>query len=103
MSKETTGRAATRKPSISQWRMQNFAQESVDSSDEEFFDARVLNKQCIASWRHKTSEILYFQRRESAGATQRTVVLVLLRGGHYDDWTPNLSNGEEGFSLTTAH
>uniref|UniRef100_A0A8C7TS35 Membrane-associated phosphatidylinositol transfer protein 3 n=1 Tax=Oncorhynchus mykiss TaxID=8022 RepID=A0A8C7TS35_ONCMY len=32
--------AASRKHSISHWRMQDIAQESVDSSDEEFFDAR---------------------------------------------------------------
>ncbi|XP_057206688.1 membrane-associated phosphatidylinositol transfer protein 3 isoform X2 [Triplophysa rosa] len=41
MSKETRGKAATlRKLSASHWRMQNIAQESVDSSDDEFFDAR---------------------------------------------------------------
>uniref|UniRef100_A0A674ESE8 Membrane-associated phosphatidylinositol transfer protein 3 n=1 Tax=Salmo trutta TaxID=8032 RepID=A0A674ESE8_SALTR len=32
--------AASRKHSASHWRMQDIAQESVDSSDEEFFDAR---------------------------------------------------------------
>ncbi|KAL0973216.1 hypothetical protein UPYG_G00200440 [Umbra pygmaea] len=40
MAKETRGKAASRKPSITQWRMQDIAQESVESSDEEFFDAR---------------------------------------------------------------
>jgi hypothetical protein len=32
--------AASRQHSASHWRMQDIAQESVDSSDEEFFDAR---------------------------------------------------------------
>ncbi|XP_036380458.1 membrane-associated phosphatidylinositol transfer protein 3-like isoform X1 [Megalops cyprinoides] len=40
MAKETTGKASARKYSASHWRMQNIAQESIDSSDEEFFDAR---------------------------------------------------------------
>ncbi|XP_043974483.1 membrane-associated phosphatidylinositol transfer protein 3 isoform X4 [Gambusia affinis] len=40
MSKETKGRGAGRKHSASHWRLQNIAQESVESSDEEFFDAR---------------------------------------------------------------
>uniref|UniRef100_A0A4W5PE26 Uncharacterized protein n=1 Tax=Hucho hucho TaxID=62062 RepID=A0A4W5PE26_9TELE len=40
MAKETRGKAASRQHSISHWRMQDIAQESVDSSDEEFFDAR---------------------------------------------------------------
>ncbi|XP_064158680.1 membrane-associated phosphatidylinositol transfer protein 3 [Anguilla rostrata] len=40
MEKETKGKASLRKLSASQWRMQNLALESVDSSDEEFFDAR---------------------------------------------------------------
>ncbi|XP_066552365.1 membrane-associated phosphatidylinositol transfer protein 3 isoform X2 [Amia ocellicauda] len=39
MAKEATGKAA-RKHSATHWRMQNIAQESVESSDEEFFDAR---------------------------------------------------------------
>ncbi|KAL4647581.1 membrane-associated phosphatidylinositol transfer protein 3 [Arapaima gigas] len=38
MAKEA--RVAARKHSASHWRMQNIVQESVDSSDEEFFDAR---------------------------------------------------------------
>ncbi|KAJ8384465.1 hypothetical protein AAFF_G00204860 [Aldrovandia affinis] len=42
-------------------------------------------------------------RRESAGATQRTVVLVLLREDTMTTGPQTLSNGEEGFSLTTAH
>ncbi|XP_038159336.1 membrane-associated phosphatidylinositol transfer protein 3 isoform X1 [Cyprinodon tularosa] len=40
MSKETKGRGSGRKHSASHWRLQNIAQESVVSSDEEFFDAR---------------------------------------------------------------
>ncbi|XP_055052622.2 membrane-associated phosphatidylinositol transfer protein 3 isoform X3 [Misgurnus anguillicaudatus] len=40
MSKESRGKATLRKHSASHWRMQNIAQESVDSSDDEFFDAR---------------------------------------------------------------
>nr|XP_046170658.1 LOW QUALITY PROTEIN: membrane-associated phosphatidylinositol transfer protein 3-like [Oncorhynchus gorbuscha] len=40
MAKETKGKAASRQHSASHWRMQDIAQESVDSSDEEFFDAR---------------------------------------------------------------
>ncbi|KAM4589593.1 membrane-associated phosphatidylinositol transfer protein 3 isoform 2-T2 [Fundulus diaphanus] len=40
MSKETKGRGSGRKYSASHWRLQNIAQESVESSDEEFFDAR---------------------------------------------------------------
>ncbi|XP_048016169.1 membrane-associated phosphatidylinositol transfer protein 3 isoform X2 [Megalobrama amblycephala] len=40
MAKETRGKATLRKHSASHWRMQNIAQESVDSSDDEFFDAR---------------------------------------------------------------
>ncbi|XP_035289649.1 membrane-associated phosphatidylinositol transfer protein 3-like [Anguilla anguilla] len=40
MAKETKGRAAARKYSASHWRMQSIAQESIDSSDDEFFDAR---------------------------------------------------------------
>lgn len=40
MAKETRGKANLRKHSASHWRMQNIAQESVDSSDDEFFDAR---------------------------------------------------------------
>ncbi|KAK7130819.1 hypothetical protein R3I94_016081 [Phoxinus phoxinus] len=38
MAKET--RVSSRKHSASHWRLQNIAQESVESSDEEFFDAR---------------------------------------------------------------
>ncbi|KAJ8256434.1 hypothetical protein COCON_G00185860 [Conger conger] len=44
MAKETKGKAPTRKLSASQWRMQNIALESVDSSDEEFFDAREVQE-----------------------------------------------------------
>ncbi|KAL1260835.1 hypothetical protein QQF64_008662, partial [Cirrhinus molitorella] len=40
MAKEIRGKATLRKLSASHWRMQNIAQESVDSSDDEFFDAR---------------------------------------------------------------
>ncbi|XP_036393351.1 membrane-associated phosphatidylinositol transfer protein 3-like [Megalops cyprinoides] len=40
MAKETRGKAAARKHSASHWRLQNIAHDSVDSSDEEFFDAR---------------------------------------------------------------
>ncbi|KAK6475557.1 membrane-associated phosphatidylinositol transfer protein 3-like [Huso huso] len=40
MAKEATGKAASHKQSSPQWRMQNIAHESVESSDEEFFDAR---------------------------------------------------------------
>ncbi|XP_034147951.1 membrane-associated phosphatidylinositol transfer protein 3 isoform X2 [Esox lucius] len=40
MANETRGKAAARKHSATHWRMQDIAQESVDSSDEEFFDAR---------------------------------------------------------------
>ncbi|XP_065137101.1 membrane-associated phosphatidylinositol transfer protein 3 isoform X1 [Paramisgurnus dabryanus] len=40
MSKESRGKGTLRKHSASHWRMQNIAQESVDSSDDEFFDAR---------------------------------------------------------------
>ncbi|KAM7399139.1 hypothetical protein PAMP_018428 [Pampus punctatissimus] len=40
MSKETRGKGSSRKHSASHWCLQNIAQESVDSSDEEFFDAR---------------------------------------------------------------
>ncbi|KAM6960535.1 membrane-associated phosphatidylinositol transfer protein 3-like [Aplochiton taeniatus] len=40
MSKETRAKVSARKHSASHWRIQNIAQESVDSSDEEFFDAR---------------------------------------------------------------
>ncbi|XP_016103196.1 membrane-associated phosphatidylinositol transfer protein 3-like [Sinocyclocheilus grahami] len=40
MAKEIRGRATLRKQSASHWRMQNITQESVDSSDDEFFDAR---------------------------------------------------------------
>ncbi|XP_031429067.1 membrane-associated phosphatidylinositol transfer protein 3 isoform X1 [Clupea harengus] len=40
MAKEARGKAALRKHSASHWRMQNIAQESIDSSDDEFFDAR---------------------------------------------------------------
>ncbi|XP_056127046.1 membrane-associated phosphatidylinositol transfer protein 3 isoform X2 [Rhinichthys klamathensis goyatoka] len=40
MAKETRGKATLRKHSASHWRMQNITQESVDSSDDEFFDAR---------------------------------------------------------------
>ncbi|TDH14629.1 hypothetical protein EPR50_G00022200 [Perca flavescens] len=40
MSKETRGKGSSRKHSASHWCLQNIAQESVDSSDDEFFDAR---------------------------------------------------------------
>ncbi|XP_028662467.2 membrane-associated phosphatidylinositol transfer protein 3 [Erpetoichthys calabaricus] len=40
MAKEDAGKATSRKHSLTQWRMQNLNHESVDSSDEEFFDAR---------------------------------------------------------------
>ncbi|KAK5904893.1 hypothetical protein CesoFtcFv8_006412 [Champsocephalus esox] len=40
MSKEARGRGSARKHSATHWCLQNIAQESVDSSDEEFFDAR---------------------------------------------------------------
>nr|XP_043887466.1 uncharacterized protein LOC122773126 isoform X2 [Solea senegalensis] len=40
MSKDTRGRGSSRKHSATHWCLQNIAQESVDSSDEEFFDAR---------------------------------------------------------------
>ncbi|KAK2847448.1 hypothetical protein Q5P01_010447 [Channa striata] len=40
MSKETRGKGSSRKHSATHWCLQNIAQESVDSSDEEFFDAR---------------------------------------------------------------
>ncbi|XP_063762290.1 membrane-associated phosphatidylinositol transfer protein 3 [Eleginops maclovinus] len=40
MSKEAQGKGSARKHSASHWCLQNIAQESVDSSDEEFFDAR---------------------------------------------------------------
>ncbi|XP_072518233.1 PITP-less RdgB-like protein [Salminus brasiliensis] len=40
MAKETRERVPSRKYSASHWRLQNIAQESMDSSDEEFFDAR---------------------------------------------------------------
>ncbi|KAL7831896.1 hypothetical protein AOLI_G00294440, partial [Acnodon oligacanthus] len=40
MAKEARGTVSLRKHSASHWRMQNIAQESVDSSDDEFFDAR---------------------------------------------------------------
>uniref|UniRef100_W5MGN9 Membrane-associated phosphatidylinositol transfer protein 3 n=1 Tax=Lepisosteus oculatus TaxID=7918 RepID=W5MGN9_LEPOC len=41
MNKDRVGGDQTaRKPSASHWRMQNIVQESVESSDEEFFDAR---------------------------------------------------------------
>ncbi|XP_041851111.1 membrane-associated phosphatidylinositol transfer protein 3 isoform X2 [Melanotaenia boesemani] len=40
MSKDTRGKGSGRKHSASHWCLQNIAQESVDSSDEEFFDAR---------------------------------------------------------------
>ncbi|XP_066520457.1 membrane-associated phosphatidylinositol transfer protein 3 isoform X1 [Hoplias malabaricus] len=40
MAKEARGKVTLRKHGPSQWRMQNIAQESVDSSDDEFFDAR---------------------------------------------------------------
>uniref|UniRef100_A0AAZ3RHJ6 Membrane-associated phosphatidylinositol transfer protein 3 n=1 Tax=Oncorhynchus tshawytscha TaxID=74940 RepID=A0AAZ3RHJ6_ONCTS len=42
--------AASRKHSISHWRMQDIAQESVDSSDEEFFDARDVLEGKSDSW-----------------------------------------------------
>ncbi|XP_037533514.1 membrane-associated phosphatidylinositol transfer protein 3 [Nematolebias whitei] len=40
MSKETRGRGSARKHSTAHWCLQDIAQESVESSDEEFFDAR---------------------------------------------------------------
>ncbi|XP_030237825.1 membrane-associated phosphatidylinositol transfer protein 3 [Gadus morhua] len=40
MSKEPRGKASARKHSAAHWCLQNIAQESVDSSDEEFFDAK---------------------------------------------------------------
>ncbi|XP_039454181.1 membrane-associated phosphatidylinositol transfer protein 3 isoform X3 [Oreochromis aureus] len=40
MSKETRVKGSSRKHSATHWCLQNIAQESVDSSDEEFFDAR---------------------------------------------------------------
>ncbi|XP_015806695.1 membrane-associated phosphatidylinositol transfer protein 3 isoform X2 [Nothobranchius furzeri] len=40
MSKETRGKGSARKHSATHWCLQNIAQESVESSDEEFFDAR---------------------------------------------------------------
>uniref|UniRef100_A0A7N9B0M8 Membrane-associated phosphatidylinositol transfer protein 3 n=1 Tax=Mastacembelus armatus TaxID=205130 RepID=A0A7N9B0M8_9TELE len=40
MSKEARGKGSSRKHSTPHWCLQNIAQESVDSSDEEFFDAR---------------------------------------------------------------
>ncbi|XP_026873886.2 PITP-less RdgB-like protein [Electrophorus electricus] len=40
MAKETREKVPSRKYSASHWRLQNIAQESMDSSDEEFFDAR---------------------------------------------------------------
>ncbi|XP_051934156.1 membrane-associated phosphatidylinositol transfer protein 3 isoform X2 [Hippocampus zosterae] len=40
MSQEARGRGSSRKHSATHWCLQNIAQESVDSSDEEFFDAR---------------------------------------------------------------
>ncbi|KAF6724874.1 Membrane-associated phosphatidylinositol transfer protein 3 [Oryzias melastigma] len=40
MSKDTRGKGSSRKHSATHWCLQNIAQESVDSSDEEFFDAR---------------------------------------------------------------
>ncbi|XP_069568474.1 membrane-associated phosphatidylinositol transfer protein 3 isoform X2 [Brachyistius frenatus] len=40
MSKETRVKGSSRKHSGTHWCLQNIAQESVDSSDEEFFDAR---------------------------------------------------------------
>ncbi|KAL7844563.1 hypothetical protein SRHO_G00231020 [Serrasalmus rhombeus] len=40
MAKDTRERVPSRKFSASHWRLQNIAQESMDSSDEEFFDAR---------------------------------------------------------------
>ncbi|XP_076002638.1 membrane-associated phosphatidylinositol transfer protein 3 [Genypterus blacodes] len=40
MSREGRGRGSSRKHSAAHWCLQNIAQESVESSDEEFFDAR---------------------------------------------------------------
>ncbi|XP_019748219.1 membrane-associated phosphatidylinositol transfer protein 3 [Hippocampus comes] len=40
MSQEARGRGSSHKHSATHWCLQNIAQESVDSSDEEFFDAR---------------------------------------------------------------
>ncbi|KAF7666800.1 hypothetical protein LDENG_00091690 [Lucifuga dentata] len=40
MSKDSRGKGSSRKHSATHWCLQNIAQESVDSSDEEFFDAR---------------------------------------------------------------
>ncbi|XP_013878331.1 membrane-associated phosphatidylinositol transfer protein 3 isoform X2 [Austrofundulus limnaeus] len=40
MSRETRGRGSARKHSATHWCLQNIAQESVESSDEEFFDAK---------------------------------------------------------------
>ncbi|XP_026853585.2 membrane-associated phosphatidylinositol transfer protein 3 isoform X2 [Electrophorus electricus] len=40
MAKETRSKVTLRKHSASHWRMRDIAQESVDSSDDEFFDAR---------------------------------------------------------------
>ncbi|XP_061575593.1 membrane-associated phosphatidylinositol transfer protein 3 isoform X2 [Cololabis saira] len=40
MSRQARGKGSARKHSATHWCLQNIAQESVDSSDEEFFDAR---------------------------------------------------------------
>uniref|UniRef100_A0A8C1YV25 PITPNM family member 3 n=1 Tax=Cyprinus carpio TaxID=7962 RepID=A0A8C1YV25_CYPCA len=78
MAKEIRGKATLRKHSASHWRMQNIAQESVDSSDDEFFDAREVLE-------GKTAMLLGMSQWNSNDLVEQIETL-----GHIDQTQENL-------------
>ncbi|XP_058270775.1 PITP-less RdgB-like protein isoform X2 [Hemibagrus wyckioides] len=98
MAKEIREKDAPRKFSASHWRLQNIVQESMDSSDEEFFDAR----ESLYRLRHPRcapqSSVDGLEDMERKCRTQ--LLILVIHGGHILDSGGGDPGGKVGDAAT---